>query len=54
MGENAGRFPKSVSGNPGGRPREVGEIKDLSRVHTADAIEALRGIGLPDILYQRE
>ena len=46
LGENAGRFQKGVSGNPGGRPREIGEIRDLARAHTADAIEALRGIAV--------
>jgi len=42
----AGGFMKVQSGNPGGRPREIGEIKDLARAHTADAIEALRGIAV--------
>jgi len=42
----AGGFMKGQSGNPGGRAREVGEIRDLARAHTADAIEALRGIAV--------
>ena len=46
MGENAGRFQKGVSGNPGGRPREIGEIRDLARVDTSDAIDALHGIAV--------
>ena len=42
----AGGFMKGQSGNPGGRPREIGEIKDLARAHTADAIEALASIAV--------
>ena len=42
----AGGFIKGQSGNPGGRPREIGEIRDLARAHTADAIEALRSIAV--------
>lgn len=29
------------SGNPGGRPRIVGELKDLAREHTAEAFKTL-------------
>ena len=34
-------FKKGQSGNPGGRPKEVSEVKDLARTHGADAIERL-------------
>ena len=32
------------SGNPGGRPREVAEVRDLAREHTPKAIATLAGI----------
>lgn len=34
-------WPKGVSGNPGGRPREVGHVRELARQHTAEAIQTL-------------
>jgi hypothetical protein len=34
-------FEKGVSGNPGGRPRELADVKALAREHTAEAIETL-------------
>ncbi len=34
-------FKKGQSGNPGGRPKEVSEVKDLARTHGVDAIERL-------------
>jgi hypothetical protein len=34
-------FKKGQSGNPGGRPKEISEVKDLARAHTAAAIERL-------------
>jgi hypothetical protein len=34
-------FAKGVSPNPGGRPKEVGHIRELARQHTAVAIETL-------------
>ena len=34
-------FPKGVSGNPGGRPKEIGHVRDLARKHTAEAIRTL-------------
>jgi hypothetical protein len=39
-----GGFQKGRSGNPGGRPRETGEIRDLARQYTPQAIEALQAI----------
>lgn len=30
-----------TSGNPGGRPKEAGEVKELARKHTKAAVETL-------------
>lgn len=35
------RFQKGQSGNPGGRPKAAGEIRELARKHTQAAIRAL-------------
>src|SRR5689334_11712225 len=35
------RFQKGQSGNPGGRPRVLGELRDLARRHTQDSITEL-------------
>ena len=32
------------SGNPGGRPKEVGHVRELARRHTPEAIETLAAI----------
>lgn len=37
-------FKKGQSGNPGGRPKVVGEVKELARAHTVDAMQALAKI----------
>ncbi len=34
-------FPKGKSGNPGGRPKENAEVKELAKAYTAQAIERL-------------
>src|SRR5262249_49138624 len=39
-----GGFQPGVSGNPGGRPKEVREVKVLARERTATAIETLTKI----------
>jgi len=36
-----GKFAKGESGNPGGRPKTIGELRALARAHAADAIEEL-------------
>jgi hypothetical protein len=43
-GPHAGQFQKGVSGNPGGRHKDVAEVKELARVHTPAAIETLAEI----------
>ena len=42
--EGRGGFQKGRSGNPGGRPKEIGEVRDLARQHTPQAIEAMSSI----------
>jgi len=42
--QNLKPFPKGKSGNPNGRPRIIGEIRDLARTHAEDAISALAEI----------
>jgi hypothetical protein len=37
-------FVKGESGNPGGRPKVVGDVQALAREHTPDAIETLVSI----------
>ena len=37
-------FKKGQSGNPGGRPKVVAEVKELARAHTAEAIQTLVSI----------
>ena len=34
-------FKKGESGNPGGRPKEVAEVRELARKHGPEAIERL-------------
>ena len=41
MRDENGRFLAGVSGNPGGRPREVGDVREMARDHTEEAVETL-------------
>jgi|SRR6185437_1338972 len=34
-------FKKGQSGNPGGRPKQLGDVRDLARAYTAQAIANL-------------
>jgi hypothetical protein len=38
------KFQKGQSGNPGGRPKIVGEVQELARQHSDKAIETLAAI----------
>lgn len=35
------KFAKGVSGNPGGRPKALGDLRDIARQHTDEAIQVL-------------
>jgi hypothetical protein len=35
------RFQKGKSGNPGGRPKESDDVKELARQHSTEAIQRL-------------
>jgi hypothetical protein len=37
-------FKKGQSGNPGGRPKVLAQVKELARAHTGEAIETLVSI----------
>ena len=37
-------FPKGVSGNPGGRPKVLGDVQDLARERSPEAINTLAAI----------
>lgn len=39
--KNPGQFKKGKSGNPGGRPKLVGNVRELARAHTEDALNTL-------------
>ena len=41
-----GQFLKGVSGNPGGRPKIEGHVREVARQCTADAMQTLKDIML--------
>ena len=38
------KFEKGISGNPGGRPKETAEVRELARLHSESAINTLVAI----------
>lgn len=44
MAKSRTSFRPGQSGNPGGRPKEVAEVRDLARQHTTAAIETLAAL----------
>ena len=41
MRDKNGRFLPGISGNPGGRPPEVGDVRELAREYTEEAVATL-------------
>ena len=44
MARSSTSFKPGVSGNPGGRPREIGQVRELARLRTEEAIDVLSTI----------
>ena len=44
MARSSTTFKPGVSGNPGGRPKVLSEVRDLAREHTVAAIDTLVSI----------
>jgi hypothetical protein len=44
MRDDKGRYLAGVSGNPTGRPKVIGELKELASIHTPQAIQTLADV----------